>query len=46
VREPPGAAADEAVELLTRLAVRKHGSAALARALSRAERAPASIAAY
>lgn len=44
--QPPEAAADGAIELLTRLAVRKHGPAALVRALSRAERAPPSIAAF
>ncbi len=44
--QPPEAAADGAIDLLTRLAVRKHGPAALVRALSRAERAPASIAAF
>jgi hypothetical protein len=44
--QPPEAAADIAVELLTRLALRKHGPAALVRALSRAERAPASITAF
>jgi hypothetical protein len=43
--QPPEAAAAVAIELLTALAVRKHGAAALLRALSRAERAPASIAA-
>jgi hypothetical protein len=42
----PTAVAAEAIELLTRLAVRRHGAAALLRALSRAERAPASIAAF
>jgi len=41
--QPPAAAADEAVVLLARLAVRKHGAAALVRALSRAECAPGSI---
>jgi hypothetical protein len=44
--QPPEAAADEAVELLTRLALRRNGAAALVRALSRAEQAPASIAAF
>ncbi len=42
----PAVVAAEAVELLTRLAVRRHGAAALLRALSRAERAPGSIAAF
>jgi Mycothiol maleylpyruvate isomerase N-terminal domain len=42
----PAAVAAEAIELLTRLAARRHGAAALLRALSRAERAPASIAAF
>ena len=44
--QPPPAAADIAIEQLTRLALRKHGTAALVRALSRAERAPATIAAF
>jgi hypothetical protein len=43
VPELPGAALDPVVELLTGLAVRRHGQAALLRALTRAERAPAEI---
>ncbi|EGX60177.1 hypothetical protein SZN_08851 [Streptomyces zinciresistens K42] len=39
----PGAALDAVVALLTGLAVRRHGQAALLRALTRAERAPAAI---
>lgn len=42
----PAVVAAEAIGLLTRLAVARHGAAALLRALSRAERAPASIAAF
>ena len=41
--DPP--ALDPVLALLTRLAVRRHGQAAVLRALSRAERAPATIAA-
>ncbi|MFG2133078.1 maleylpyruvate isomerase N-terminal domain-containing protein [Streptomyces sp. NPDC048751] len=41
--ELPGAALDPVVALLTGLAVRRHGQAALLRALTRAERAPAEI---
>jgi hypothetical protein len=37
---------DPVIVLLSRLALRRHGQAALLRALSRAERAPASIAAF
>jgi Mycothiol maleylpyruvate isomerase N-terminal domain len=44
--ELPAAVAAEAIELLTRLSVRRHGAAALLRALSRAERAPSSIGAF
>ena len=43
--ELPLAALDPVVVLLSRLALRRHGQAALLRALSRAERAPATIAA-
>ncbi|MFD9280219.1 maleylpyruvate isomerase N-terminal domain-containing protein [Streptomyces mirabilis] len=43
VPELPGAALDPVVELLTRLAVRRHGQTAMLRALTRAERAPAEI---
>jgi len=32
--------------LLTRLSIRRHGTVALLRALSRAERAPASVTAF
>lgn len=42
---PPGAV-DEVVDLLSRLAVRRHGPVAVLRALSRAERAPATISAF
>ncbi|MFL1906115.1 maleylpyruvate isomerase N-terminal domain-containing protein [Streptomyces tauricus] len=41
--ELPGSALDPVVALLTGLAVRRHGQAALLRALTRAERAPAAI---
>lgn len=46
IEELPAAATDAAVALLATLAARRHGSAAVLRALSRAERAPASIAAF
>lgn len=42
----PPAAVDTVVDLLSRLAVRRHGPTAVIRALSRAERAPATIAAF
>lgn len=42
----PPAVIEPAVDLLTRLALRRHGQAAVLRALSRAERAPATIAAF
>lgn len=42
---PPGAV-ETVIDLLSRLAVRRHGATAVLRALSRAERAPASIAAF
>ncbi len=42
----PSAVLDPVLDLLTRLAVRKHGPTALLRALSRSERAPATIAAF
>jgi hypothetical protein len=42
----PEAAADIATALLVRLAVRRHGQAAVLRALARAERSPRSIAAF
>ena len=41
----PAAAVETVVDLLTRIAVRRHGAVDVLRALSRAERAPASIAA-
>ena len=41
----PQSAVDEVVDLLSRLAVRRHGATAVLRALSRAERAPDTIAA-
>lgn len=43
--ELPQGAVDQVVELLSRLAVRRHGPTAVLRALSRAERAPETIAA-
>ncbi|MEJ3745952.1 maleylpyruvate isomerase N-terminal domain-containing protein [Actinomycetes bacterium KLBMP 9797] len=43
--ELPAHVLDPVLALLTRLAVRRHGQAAVVRALSRAERAPATIAA-
>jgi hypothetical protein len=42
----PSDATDVVLELLQQLAVRKHGPVAIMRALSRAERAPATIAAF
>jgi hypothetical protein len=42
----PEAAADIAAELLVKIAMRRHGQAAILRALSRAERAPRSIVAF
>lgn len=42
----PAAVLDPVVDLLSRLAVRRHGPTAVLRALSRAERAPASIVAF
>lgn len=44
--ELPEEAIDGTLVLLTRLAARRHGSTAVLRALSRSERAPASIAAF
>lgn len=41
----PQSAVDTVISLLSRLAVRRHGATAVLRALSRAERAPATIAA-
>jgi uncharacterized protein (TIGR03083 family) len=41
----PQSAVDTVIDLLSRLAVRRHGPTAVLRALSRAERAPATIAA-
>jgi Mycothiol maleylpyruvate isomerase N-terminal domain len=46
IEDLPAAATDAAVALLAVLAVRKHGATAVLRALSRAERAPATIAAF
>jgi hypothetical protein len=46
IEDLPAVATDAAVALLATLAVRKHGAAAVLRALSRAERAPATIAAF
>lgn len=42
----PQSAVDTVIDLLSRLAVRRHGPTAVLRALSRAERAPATIAAF
>jgi uncharacterized protein (TIGR03083 family) len=42
----PEGAADRVLDLLLRLAVRRHGPVAVLRALSRSERAPAGIAAF
>ena len=42
----PPSAIDTVVDLLSRLAVRRHGATAILRALSRAERAPGTIAAF
>jgi hypothetical protein len=42
----PQCAVDTVIDLLSRLAVRRHGPTAVLRALSRAERAPATIAAF
>ena len=42
----PPAVLDPVLELLTRLAVRRHGATAVLRALSRSERAPGTIAAF
>jgi uncharacterized protein (TIGR03083 family) len=44
--ELPPNAAETVIGLLSRLAVRRHGTTAVLRALSRAERAPAGIAAF
>ncbi|MFI9826787.1 maleylpyruvate isomerase N-terminal domain-containing protein [Streptomyces sp. NPDC051913] len=44
--ELPGPAVEASVGLLTRLALRRHGQSAVLRALSRAERAPSSVAAF
>lgn len=44
--ELPAEVLDPVLALLSRLAVRRHGQAAVLRALSRAERAPASITAF
>jgi len=41
----PAAVIEPVVDLLTRIAVRRHGQPAVLRALSRAERAPDTIAA-
>ncbi|MFC0866022.1 maleylpyruvate isomerase N-terminal domain-containing protein [Sphaerimonospora cavernae] len=43
--ELPGSVVDTVIDLLSRLAVQRHGATAVLRALSRAERAPATIAA-
>jgi Mycothiol maleylpyruvate isomerase N-terminal domain len=42
----PERAVDTVIQLLSRLAVRRHGPTAVLRALSRAERAPATVAAF
>jgi hypothetical protein len=43
--EPPHAAAELVIDLLSRLAVRRHGATAVLRTLSRAERTPGTISA-
>ena len=42
----PQSAVDTVIDLLSRLAVRRHGPTAILRALSRAERAPTTISAF
>ena len=42
----PQSAIDTVIDLLSRPAVRRHGPTAVLRTLSRAERAPATIAAF
>jgi hypothetical protein len=42
----PPTAVNAVVDLLTRLSVRRHGATAVLRTLTRAERAPRSIAAF
>lgn len=42
----PATTTEPVVDLLSRLAVRRHGSTALIRALARTERAPDTIAAF
>ena len=44
--ELPAEVVDPVVEMLARLAVQRHGATAVVRALSRAERAPATISAF
>jgi hypothetical protein len=44
--ELPSEVIDPVVEMLARLAVQRHGATAVVRALSRAERAPATISAF
>jgi len=44
--EFPDEVAERVLGLLTRVAVRRHGQAALVRALSRPQRAPASVSAF
>jgi hypothetical protein len=44
--EVPPEVAERVLGLLTRVAVRRHGQAALVRALSRPQRAPASVSAF
>ncbi len=44
--EQPGTAVEQVIDLLSRLAVLRHGATAVLRTLSRAERAPGTIAAF
>ncbi|MDN3356861.1 hypothetical protein [Actinomadura sp. DC4] len=44
--ELPAEAVETVVDLLSRVALRRHGATNVLRALSRAERAPASISAF
>jgi hypothetical protein len=44
--EQPDVAVKLVIDLLSRLAVRRHGATAVLRTLSRAERAPGTIAAF
>jgi hypothetical protein len=44
--EPPATVTDAVLALLTRLSTRRHGPTAVLRALTRAERSPATIVAF